>query len=164
MECGDKVDTDVIVPARYLNVSDPEELACHCMEDLHPTFAAAVRPGDVIVAGENMGCGSSREHAPLAIKGAGVSCVVVRSSACIFYRNAINVGLTILESACAVEGAQAGHRLGVDLETGRIRNLDTGEVYQAKPYPPFMVDIIHAGGLVPYTRWLLDAARKGASG
>jgi 3-isopropylmalate dehydratase small subunit len=149
---GDNVDTDVIIPARYLNVSTAEELARHCLEDLDPAFAGAVQPGDVIVAGENFGCGSSREHAPLALKGAGVSCVVARSFARIFYRNAINVGLPILESAAAAAGVEAGHRLEIDLVQGRLRNLTTGEVYQAEPYPPFMMDIINAGGLVPYTR------------
>ena len=149
---GDNVDTDVIIPARYLNVSTPEELARHCLEDLDPAFADAVRPGDVIVAGENFGCGSSREHAPLAIKGAGVSCVVARSFARIFYRNAINIGLPILECPEAVDEAEKGHQLEIVLETGQVRNLTTGSVYQAEPYPPFMMEIIRAGGLVPYTR------------
>ncbi|MBC7250945.1 MAG: 3-isopropylmalate dehydratase small subunit [Anaerolineae bacterium] len=153
---GDNVDTDVIIPARYLNVSTAEELARHCMEDIDPGFAGAVQPGDVVVAGENFGCGSSREHAPLALKGAGVSCVVARSFARIFYRNAINVGLPILECPAAVEGIESGHRLGIDLEAGRIRNLTTGQVYQAEPYPPFMMAIIEAGGLVPYTRRRLE--------
>jgi 3-isopropylmalate/(R)-2-methylmalate dehydratase small subunit len=153
---GDNVDTDVIIPARYLNVSTAEELATHCMEDLDAQFAKAVQPGDVIVAGENFGCGSSREHAPLAIKGAGVSCVVARSFARIFYRNAINVGLPILESPAAVEGVESGHQLAIDLEAGRIQNLTTGAVYQAEPYPPFMMDIITAGGLVSYTRQRLE--------
>ena len=148
---GDNVDTDVIIPARYLNLSTPEELAPHCLEDLDANFAGAVQPGDMIVAGENFGCGSSREHAPLALKGAGVSAVVARSFARIFYRNAINVGLPILESPAAVEGTEAGHRLEIDLEAGRIRNLTTGQTYRAEPYPPFMLEIIRAGGLVPYT-------------
>ena len=149
---GDNVDTDVIIPARYLNLSRAEELARHCLEDLDATFAGAVRPGDIIVAGENFGCGSSREHAPLAIKGAGVSCVVAHSFARIFYRNAINVGLPILECPAAVDGAERGHQLEVDLERGRVQNLTTGQVDQAEPYPPFMMGIIKAGGLVPYTR------------
>jgi 3-isopropylmalate/(R)-2-methylmalate dehydratase small subunit len=149
---GDNVDTDVIIPARYLNVWDSAELARHCMEDLDPAFAGAVQPGDVIVAGENFGCGSSREHAPLAIKGAGVSCVVARSFARIFYRNAINVGLPILESPTAVDEIEAGQELAIDLETGQIRNLTSGQVHHAEPYPPFMMAIIRAGGLVPYTR------------
>ena len=155
---GDNIDTDVIIPARYLNMSTAEELAEHCMEDLDPIFAQAVQPGDVVVAGENFGCGSSREHAPLAIKGAGVSCVVARSFARIFYRNAINVGLPILESPAAAEEAESGHQLEIDLESGRIRNLTTGAVYQAEPYPSFMMEILDAGGLVPYTRRRLEAA------
>jgi 3-isopropylmalate/(R)-2-methylmalate dehydratase small subunit len=156
---GDNIDTDVIIPARYLNVSTAEELAAHCMEDLDPAFAGAVEPGDVIVAGENFGSGSSREHAPLAIKGAGVSCVVAGSFARIFYRNAINVGLPILESPTAAKEAENGHRLEVELERGQIRNLTTGAVYQAEPYPPFMMEIIDAGGLVPYTSRRLKAGR-----
>jgi 3-isopropylmalate/(R)-2-methylmalate dehydratase small subunit len=154
---GDNVDTDVIIPARYLNVSDTAELARHCMEDLDPRFVEEVQPGDVIVAGENFGCGSSREHAPLAIKGAGVSCVVARSFARIFYRNAINVGLPILESPAAVDGIEAGQQIEIDLQAGQIRNVATGATYQAEPYPPFMMAIIEAGGLVPYTRARIGA-------
>ena len=154
---GHNVDTDVIIPARYLNMSTPEELARHCMEDLDPTFAGGVQPGDVIVAGENFGCGSSREHAPLAIKGAGVSGVVAHSFARIFYRNAINVGLPILECPAAVEGVESGHQLEIDLTAGQVRNLTTGRVYQAEPYPPFMMALINAGGLVPYTRQRIEA-------
>lgn len=153
---GDNIDTDVIIPARYLNVSTAEELARHCLEDLDPAFAAAVRPGDVIVAGENFGCGSSREHAPMAIRGAGVGCVVARSFARIFYRNAINVGLPILESPAAVDGAESGHEVEIDLETGQIHNVTTGAIYQAEPYPPFMMGIIRAGGLIPYTQRQLE--------
>jgi len=149
---GDNVDTDAIIPARYLNVSTPEELARHCMEDIDPGFACAVQPGDVIVAGENFGCGSSREHAPLAIRGAGISCVVARSFARIFYRNAINVGLPILECPQAVEGAEQGDQLALDLRAGTITNQRTGRTYQMSPFPPFIMDIIQAGGLVPYTR------------
>jgi 3-isopropylmalate/(R)-2-methylmalate dehydratase small subunit len=156
---GDNVDTDVIIPARYLNVSAAEELAEHCMEDLDPAFAREVQPGDVIVAGENFGCGSSREHAPLALKGAGVSCVVARSFARIFYRNAINVGLPILESAAAVEEAKSGHQLEIDLENGQVHNLTTGAIHQAEPYPPFMMEILDAGGLVEYTRRQIEAER-----
>jgi 3-isopropylmalate/(R)-2-methylmalate dehydratase small subunit len=159
---GDHVDTDAIIPARYLNVSTAEALAPHCMEDIDPTFAGQVRPGDIIVAGENFGCGSSREHAPLAIKGAGVSCVVACSFARIFYRNAINVGLPILESPEAVEGVETGHELEIDLESGTIKNLSTREVCQAEPYPPFMMGIIRAGGLVPYTRQHLGAGDEAA--
>ena len=156
---GDNVDTDVIIPARYLSVSMAEELAGHCMEDLDPGFAGAVQQGDVIVAGENFGCGSSREHAPLAIKGAGVSCVVARSFARIFYRNAINVGLPILEAPAAVADVEQGHQLEIDLEKGQIRNLTAGTVYQAEPYPAFMMEIIEAGGLVPYTRRQIEGMR-----
>jgi 3-isopropylmalate/(R)-2-methylmalate dehydratase small subunit len=153
---GDNVDTDVIIPARYLNVSTPEELAKHCMEDLDPEFAGAVRPGDVIVAGENFGSGSSREHAPLAMKGAGVSCVVASSFARIFYRNAINVGLPILECPPAVDATEKENHVEVDLEAGRFYNLTTGESFQAEPYPPFMMELIQAGGLVPYTRGQIE--------
>ena len=127
---GDNVDTDVIIPARYLNVSTPEELAAHCMEDIDTDFAGSVQPGDVIVGGENFGCGSSREHAPLAIKGAGVSVVVAKSFARIFYRNAINIGLPILECADAVEEAEKGDRLTIDLRAGTIANARTGKTHQ----------------------------------
>jgi 3-isopropylmalate/(R)-2-methylmalate dehydratase small subunit len=154
---GDNVDTDAIIPARYLNVSAPEELAKHCMEDLDSSFVEGVQAGDVIVAGENFGCGSSREHAPLAIKASGIRCVVARSFARIFYRNSINVGLPILESEAAADEVKAGQRLEIDLEAGLIRNLSTGKSYEAEPYPPFMMEIIHAGGLVPYTRQQLEA-------
>jgi 3-isopropylmalate/(R)-2-methylmalate dehydratase small subunit len=157
---GDNVDTDVIIPARYLNVSRPEELALHCLEDLDVTFAGNVQPGDMIVAGENFGCGSSREHAPLAIKGAGVSCVIAGSFARIFYRNAINVGLPILESPAAAGGVEQGHQLEVDLQRGEIRDLTNGQVYQAEPYPPFMMNIIEAGGLVPYARRRIEEEQK----
>ena len=153
---GDNIDTDVIIPARYLNLHTMEELAPHCLEDLDATFIDRVQPGDVIVAGENFGCGSSREHAPVAIKGAGVSCVVASSFARIFYRNAINVGLPILECPPAAARAESGHQMEVDLETGQVQNLTLGELYQAEPYPPFMMEIINAGGLVPYTRQRID--------
>ena len=154
---GDNVDTDAIIPARYLNESRPEALARHCMEDVDPGFAGAVQPGDIVVAGENFGCGSSREHAPLAIKGAGVSCVIAKSFARIFYRNAINIGLPILESPQAAAGTEAGDALEVDLERGEIRNLTRGEAYRAAPYPGFMLEIIAAGGLVPYTRRRIES-------
>ena len=147
---GANVDTDAIIPARYLNLSTPEELARHCMEDIDPEFAQKVQPGDIIVATTNYGCGSSREHAPLAIKGAGVSCVIANTFARIFYRNAINIGLPILE--CPAAEIEAGQTLEVELETGIIHNLDTGQTFQAKPYPEFMMSIIQAGGLVEYTR------------
>ena len=149
---GDNIDTDVIIPARYLNVSDPKELARHCLEDLDPRFSSEVRPGDIIVAGSNMGCGSSREHAPLAIKAAGVSCVVAASFARIFYRNAINIGLPIVECPAAAAAVAAGQALEVDLVQGAVRNLDTGETFQAIPYPPFMLELVAAGGLIDYTR------------
>ena len=144
---GDNVDTDAIIPARYLSLSTPEELARHCMEDIDPEFAQRVQPGDVIVATTNFGCGSSREHAPLAIKGAGVSCVIANTFARIFYRNAINIGLPILECPAAEE-IEAGQTLEVELETGRIHNLNTGQTFQAEPYPEFMLGIIRAGGLI----------------
>ena len=160
---GDDVDTDGIIPARYLNVSEPEDLARHCMEDVDPGFARAVRAGDVIVAGENFGCGSSREHAPLAIKGSGVACVVAKSYARIFYRNAINIGLPILECPQAVEETQKGDLLAADLGAGTVTNLRTGRTYQVSPFPPFIMGIIQAGGLVPYTRERLRAqSRAGA--
>jgi 3-isopropylmalate/(R)-2-methylmalate dehydratase small subunit len=155
---GDNVDTDAIIPARYLNISSAEELATHCMEDVDSSFAGKVRPGDIVVGGANFGCGSSREHAPLAIKGAGVSCVVAKSFARIFFRNAINIGLPILTCPQAVEGTQKDQQLEVELETGVIRNLDTGESFQAEPYPAFMMEIIDAGGLVEQTRLRLGLA------
>jgi len=149
---GDNIDTDVIIPARYLNMSTPEELAEHCMEDIDPTFVGTVQPGDIIVAGDNFGCGSSREHAPLAIKGAGIACVVAKSFARIFYRNAINVGLPILECAEAVEETEKGDRLAIDLTAGTITNARTGKTYRTAPLPGFVMKIVAAGGLVPYTR------------
>ena len=149
---GANVDTDAIIPARYLNVSDPDQLAGHCMEDLDPTFAGRVQRGDFIVAGPNFGCGSSREHAHITIKAAGVSAVIAESYARIFYRNAINIGLPILVSPEAVQGISSGDRLEVELSTGLIRDLDTGAEFRAQPYPPFMMDIIEAGGLVEKTR------------
>ncbi len=154
---GDNIDTDVIIPARYLNMSLPEELAQHCMEDIDPTFAGNVQPGDIIVAGDNFGCGSSREHAPLAIKGAGVACVVAKSFARIFYRNAINVGLPILECAEAVAETEKGDRLTIDLAAGTIANARTGKIYHTAPLPEFVMQIVAAGGLVPYTRERLKA-------
>ncbi|NLT41173.1 MAG: 3-isopropylmalate dehydratase small subunit, partial [Anaerolineae bacterium] len=138
---GANVDTDAIIPARYLNVSDPDQLAAHCMEDLDATFVERVEEGDFIVAGPNFGCGSSREHAPIAIKAAGVSAVIAESYARIFYRNAINIGLPILVSPEAVAGIQSGQRIEAELSTGSIRNLDTGAEFQAQPYPAFMMEI-----------------------
>ena len=149
---GDNVDTDAIIPARYLNVSTAEELAEHCMEDIDQSFVGGVQSGDMVVAQSNFGCGSSREHAPLALKGSGISCVVAESFARIFYRNAINIGLPILECPDAVADTEAGHTLEVNLEAGTVKNVDTGKTYRAEPYPPFLLKIITAGGLVPYTR------------
>ena len=162
---GDNVDTDVIIPARYLNLSMPEELARHCMEDIDPTFIAAVQSGDVIVAGENFGCGSSREHAPLALignRGSGVACVVAKSFARIFYRNSINVGLPILECPQVVEETEQGDHLTLDLEAGTITNERTGRTYQTSPFPAFIMGIIQAGGLVPYTRQRIEDGRLAA--
>lgn len=147
---GDHIDTDIIIAARYLNTTDPAELATHCMEDAGDAFVERVQQGDFIVAGENFGCGSSREHAPIAIKACGVSAVVAKSFARIFFRNAINVGLPILESPEAAADARPGDELEVELETGVIRNLTQGKSYQAEPFPPFLRDIIDAGGLVKY--------------
>jgi len=149
---GDNVDTDAIIPARYLNVSTPAELARHCMEDIDMDFAGSVQPGDIVVSGDNFGCGSSREHAPLAMKGAGVTCVIARSFARIFYRNAINVGLPILECPDAVEEIEKGDQLTVDLKAGTVSNLRTGRTYRTSPFPAFIMEIVQAGGLVPYTR------------
>jgi 3-isopropylmalate/(R)-2-methylmalate dehydratase small subunit len=147
---GADLDTDLIIPARYLNTSDPKELAKHCMEDADPEFAGKVSVGDVIVAGNNFGCGSSREHAPIAIKAVGISCVVAASFARIFYRNAFNLGLPILESPEAAEAVKTGDELEVNLATGKITNLSQGSTYQAQPVPPFMQELLAAGGLMPY--------------
>ncbi|MBN1201580.1 MAG: 3-isopropylmalate dehydratase small subunit [Anaerolineae bacterium] len=152
---GDNIDTDVIIPARYLNTTDPVTLAAHCMEDADQSFAQNVQPGDIMVGGRNFGCGSSREHAPISIKGAGVSCIVAESFARIFFRNAVNIGLPILESPDAARDAQPGDTLSVDLVGGTITNQRTGQTYQASPYPPVVLGIINAGGLVPYTREIL---------
>jgi 3-isopropylmalate/(R)-2-methylmalate dehydratase small subunit len=149
---GDNVNTDVIIPARYLTTSDVGELASHCMEDLDPEFVRKVRPGDIIVAGENFGCGSSREHAPVAIKGAGVSCVMARGFARIFFRNAVNVGLPVLVCPEAAAEAKDGDQVEVDLARGRVENTTRGRTYQADPFPEFLREIIAAGGLTAYTR------------
>jgi len=149
---GANLDTDAIIPARYLNTTDPVEMASHCMEDLDPKFLEKIKPGDIIVAQENFGCGSSREHAPLAIKYAGLSCVVAKSFARIFYRNSFNMGLPILESAEAVDGITQGDELEVDSEAGTIKNLSTGQTYKAHPIPPFMQQLIEAGGLMNYVK------------
>ena len=145
---GDNVDTDVIIPARYLNSSDPKELATHCMEDIDKEFVNKVKKGDIIVAEKNFGCGSSREHAPLAIKAAGISCVIAKSFARIFYRNAINIGLAILECEQAAEEIQAGDTVSIDFDTGVITDETTGQTFQAAPFPPFIQKIIAAGGLM----------------
>ena len=145
---GDNVDTDVIIPARYLNTPNGKELAMHCMEDIDANFVKEVKQGDVIVADKNFGCGSSREHAPLAIKEAGVSCVIARTFARIFYRNAINIGLPILECEAAADGIRKGDQVEINFDTGVITNLTKGESYQAQPFPPFMQEIIKQGGLV----------------
>ncbi len=147
---GANVDTDVIIPARYLNTSDPDELAQHCMEDIDQDFVGKVKPGDLIVAGPNFGCGSSREHAPIAIKTSGVSCVIAPSFARIFYRNAINMGLPIMESAEASEAINNGDEVEVDFDTGAIHDLTTGQTFQAKAFPDFIKKIIAADGLVGY--------------
>ncbi|NLM36858.1 MAG: 3-isopropylmalate dehydratase small subunit [Firmicutes bacterium] len=144
----DNVDTDVIIPARYLNTFDPEELAAHCLEDLDPEFRQKVQPGDIIVAGKNFGCGSSREHAPLAIKAAGVSCVIASTFARIFYRNAVNIGLPILECPEAVQWTETGDELAVDFDRGEIVNLTKNKTFQAEPFPAFMKEIMAADGLI----------------
>ncbi len=149
---GSNVDTDAIIPARYLNVSEPSELANHCMEDIDLEFVRKVNHGDILVATTNFGCGSSREHAPIAIKAAGVSAVVAKSFARIFFRNAINIGLPLLESPETVDNTDAGDILEISLETGTISNVTKGKIFKAKPYPKFMSDIISSGGLVEYTK------------
>ena len=145
---GDNVDTDVIIPARYLNSSDPAELATHCMEDIDNTFVKRVQKGDIIVATKNFGCGSSREHAPIAIKAAGVSCVIAETFARIFYRNAINIGLAILECPEAAEKIQAGDEVDIDFDKGMITNVTRGEIYTAQPFPEFIKEIISGNGLL----------------
>ena len=146
----DNVDTDVIIPARYLNTSNAEELASHCMEDIDKDFVKKVKKGDIIVADKNFGCGSSREHAPLAIKTSGIGCVIARSFARIFYINSINIGLAILECEEACDNIEAGDEVEVDFDSGVIKNLTKNEEYQAEPFPPFMQSLISAGGLAPY--------------
>ena len=149
---GDNVDTDVIIPARYLNSSDPKELATHCMEDIDKDFVKNVKAGDIIVASKNFGCGSSREHAPIAIKASGVSCVIAKTFARIFYRNSINIGLPIIECEEAVDAINAGDKLEVDFSTGLIINLTKNEEYQGEPFPAFMQNIIDNNGLAGYIR------------
>ena len=145
---GDHVDTDVIIPARHLNTQSHKELASHCMEDIDAEFVHKVKEGDIMVAGANFGCGSSREHAPIAIKASGISCVIAATFARIFYRNAINIGLAILECPAAAAGIDAGNEVAVDYDTGVITNLTKGETYQAEPFPPFIKEMIAKGGLM----------------
>ena len=147
---GADIDTDAIIPARYLNTSDPVELAKHCMEDADPEFMNKMSPGDIIVADRNFGCGSSREHAPIAIKVAGISCVIAPSFARIFYRNSFNMGLPIFESPEAANAISTGDEVEIDPSTGVIRNHSTGDEFNAEPYPPFMMELIEAGGLIPF--------------
>ena len=149
---GADVNTDVIIPARYLNISDPVTLAKHCMEDIDKDFLKRMQPGDIIMGTTNFGCGSSREHAPLAIKAAGISCVIAKSFARIFYRNALNTGLPILECEEAADKTEARDTLEVELSTGEIRNITRGLTFKAKPYPDFMLELIKAGGLIEYTK------------
>ena len=149
---GDNVDTDVIIPARYLNTSEAKELAAHCMEDIDAAFAGRVKAGDIIVAGRNFGCGSSREHAPLAIKASGAACVIATTFARIFYRNALNIGLPILECPEAAEAIAAGDEVGIDLASGTVTDETTGRTFKAEPFPPFMRELIAAGGLAAYMR------------
>lgn len=145
---GNNVDTDVIIPARYLATQDHKELASHCMEDIDKSFVGRVKSGDIMVAGANFGCGSSREHAPIAIKASGISCVIAKSFARIFYRNSINIGLAILECEAAAEGINEGDEVDIDFDSGVIRNVTTGESFKAEPFPEFIKDIISKGGLM----------------
>ena len=149
---GDNIDTDVIIPARYLNTQDPKELASHCMEDIDKSFVTKVKQGDIMVGGENFGCGSSREHAPLAIKSAGVDCVIAKSFARIFYRNSINIGLPILECPAASEAIADGDTVAINFDTGVITDVTTGATFQAEPFPPFIQNIIQKGGLMASIR------------
>jgi len=156
---GADVNTDAIIPARYLNVSEPAQLARHCMEDIDKDFVNKVKAGDIIVATTNFGCGSSREHAPLAIKASGVSCIIARSFARIFFRNAINIGLPLLECAEAVANTKTGDILEIDLSGGKIKNLTRNMSFTAEPYPDFMAELISAGGLIEFTRNRLASRR-----
>ena len=158
---GANVDTDVIIPVRYLTSIDPVELGKHCLEGLDPEFSKQVQPGDLIVAAENFGCGSSREHAPVAIKGAGVSCVIAATFARIFFRNALNIGLPIVESSAAAQRIEAGDTVEVDVTSGRIINHTKGETYQAEPFPPFVQELVASGGLVPYVARRLEERAAG---
>jgi len=148
----DNVDTDVIIPARYLNTSDPKELAAHCMEDIDKDFVKRVKAGDIIVAGKNFGCGSSREHAPIAIKESGISCIIAETFARIFYRNSINIGLPILECPQAAKEIEDNDELTVDIKTGEIVNVTKGKKYKAEAFPPFMMELMESGGLINYVK------------
>ena len=156
---GANIDTDAIIPARYLNLSEPDELARYCMEDIDPEFITRVKPGDIIVATTNFGCGSSREHAPIAIKAAGISCVIAKSFARIFFRNAINIGMPLLECEEAVDNIEASNEVEIDLSTGKIKNLTNGKEFTAKPYPDFMAELISAGALIEHTKQRLAGRR-----
>ena len=149
---GDHVDTDVIIPARYLNTSDPDELAAHCLEDLDPEFLGKIKDGDIVVAGKNFGCGSSREHAPIALKHAGIACVIAETFARIFYRNALNIGIPIVESDSASQGINDGDEVEVDLAAGKLRNLTQGTEYEFAPLTGMAQDLVAAGGLKPLVR------------
>jgi 3-isopropylmalate/(R)-2-methylmalate dehydratase small subunit len=162
---GANVDTDVIIPVRYLTSFDPVELGKHCLEGIDPEFAHKVQAGDIIVAAENFGCGSSREHAPVAIKGAGVGCVIAATFARIFFRNALNIGLPIVESAEAAQRIEPGDMVEIDVSSGRIINHTKGETYQAEPFPPFVQELVAVGGLVPYVaRRLRERGAQTAEG
>lgn len=156
---GPHVDTDAIIPARHLNLHEPADLAKHCMEDIDAEFTGKVKSGDIIVADDNFGCGSSREHAPVAIKASGISCVIAKSFARIFFRNAINIGLPLLECKEAVEDIKAGDSVEADLAAGTITNLSSGRSFTSKAYPEFMMKIVQAGGLVEYTKKKLAGAK-----
>ncbi|MDY3303164.1 MAG: 3-isopropylmalate dehydratase small subunit [Clostridia bacterium] len=153
---GDNIDTDVIIPARYLNTSDPSELAKHCMEDIDKKFVKNVKRGDIIVAGRNFGCGSSREHAPIAIKECGVACIIAKSFARIFFRNSINIGLAILECEPAADAIENGDTVDIDFDTGIITDMSNGKTFKAQPFPEFMQNIIKSDGLVNYTKKKLN--------
>jgi len=156
---GSNIDTDAIIAARYLNMHDPAELAAHCMEDIDPDFVRRVKPGDIMVAEANFGCGSSREHAPVAIRASGISCIIGKSFARIFFRNAINTGLPLLECGEAVDNIKQGDLVEADPATGTITNLASGQTFRSKPYPAFMMEIISSGGLVEHTRKRLSGAK-----
>ncbi len=158
---GSNIDTDVITPGQYLNISDPAELAKHCMEGIDKEFTRKIKPGDIIVAGENFGCGSSREHAPLAIKASGISCVITKSVARIFFRSSINIGLPIIECTEASDDIREGDEIEIDYKSGVIKNLTNQNRYQFSSFPPFIEEIISSGGLIPYTsKKIVERRRK----